>query len=105
MYMEQNKMNVMTKQELSFETAQGRKWLQDALRVGPATITFTKKDGETRVMTCTLVESAIPEQYRPKPQAEGQERRRRSNANLSVWDINAQGWRSFIFSNVTKVEF
>jgi len=98
-------MNIMTNEETQFETEEGRKWLQDMLRMGPVTVTFTKKDGETRVMTCTLEESAIPEQHRPKPLAEGQEPRKRSDANLSVWDINAEGWRSFILANVTQVDF
>jgi len=98
-------MNIMTKEEKPFETAEGRKWLQDMLRMGSVTVTFTKKDGETRVMTCTLEESAIPEQHRPKTLVEGQEQRKRSDANLSVWDINAEGWRSFILANVTRVEF
>jgi len=98
-------MNTMTKEEQQFETEEGRKLLQDMLHMGPATVTFTKKDGETRVMTCTLQESSIPEQHRPKPIAEGQEQRKRNDANLSVWDINAEGWRSFILANVIKVEF
>jgi hypothetical protein len=95
----------MTKEENQFDTDSGRKWLQDILHKGPVIVTFTKKDGETRVMTCTLQESSIPEQHRPKPIAEGQEQRKRSDANLSVWDINAEGWRSFILANVTQVEF
>ncbi len=98
-------MNIMTKEETPFETEAGRKWLQDMLRMGLVTVTFTKKDGETRVMTCTLSELEIPEEHRPKPLAEGQEPRKRSNANLSVWDVNAEGWRSFVLANVKRVEF
>lgn len=98
-------MNTMTKEEQQFETEEGRKLLHDMLRMGLVTVTFTKKDGDTRVMTCTLQESSIPEQHRPKPLAEGQEQRKRSDANLSVWDVNAEGWRSFILANVTSVKF
>jgi hypothetical protein len=98
-------MNTLTNEEKQFETEAGRKWLQDMLHTGPVTVTFTKKDGDIRVMTCTLDESAIPEQHRPKPLTEGQEQRKRSDNNLSVWDINAEGWRSFILANVIKVEF
>lgn len=98
-------MNTVTKEEKTFETAEGRKWLQDMLRMGPVTVTFTKKDGDERVMTCTLHEDAIPADQRPKPLAEGHEQRKRSDANLSVWDMNAKGWRSFILANVTRVEF
>jgi hypothetical protein len=98
-------MNTVTKEEKPFETEEGRKWLQDMLRMGPVTVTFTKKNGETRVMTCTLEEAAISENQRPKQLVEGQEQPKRSDANLSVWDINAEGWRSFILANVSAVEF
>lgn len=98
-------MNVLTKEEHPFDTDTGRKWLRDMLRMGPVKVTFTKKDGDTRVMECTLEETAIPEDFRPKPLAEGQTPRKRSEDSLSVWDLNANGWRSFIFANVTKVEF
>lgn len=98
-------MNVLTKEEHPFDTDAGRKWLRDMLHMGPVTVTFTKKDGDERVMTCTLQEDAIPADQRPKPLAEGQEYRKRSDNNLSVWDMNANGWRSFIFANVTRVEF
>lgn len=98
-------MNVLTKEEHPFDTDAGRKWLRDMLHMGPVTVTFTKKDGDTRVMECTLEETAIPEESRPKPLAEGQAPRKRSEDSLSVWDLNANGWRSFIFANVTRVEF
>ena len=98
-------MNVLTKEEHPFDTDAGRKWLRDMLHMGAVTVTFTKKDGDTRVMQCTLEEAAIPEQHRPKPLAEGQTPRKRSDDSISVWDTNANGWRSFIFANVTRVEF
>ncbi len=98
-------MNVLTNEEHPFDSTVGRDWLRDMLRMGPVTVTFTKKDGETRVMKCTLEESAIPEEFRPKPLAEGQEPRKRSEDSLSVWDLNANGWRSFIYRNVQGVSF
>lgn len=104
-WIDEDYMNTVTKEEKPFETEEGRQWLQDMLRMGAVTVTFTKKDGEQRVMTCTLQEESIPENQQPKPLAEGQEARKRSDANLSVWDINAEGWRSFILANVSKVEF
>lgn len=98
-------MKVLTKDEHPFDTDAGRTWLRDMLHMGAVTVTFTKKDGDTRVMFCTLEEAAIPEQHRPKPLAEGQTPRKRNDDSLSVWDLNANGWRSFIFANVTRVEF
>lgn len=87
----------------AFETDQARTWLREMLSIGPATVTFTKKNGETRVMTCTLSEKLIPTEFQSKPLAEGQEPRKRSTESLSVWDLNANGWRSFIYKNITSV--
>lgn len=85
-------------------TNESWEWLQETLRNNTATVTFVKKNGEQRVMTCTLQQDIIPQQHQPKPLAEGETPRKRSDANLSVWDLNAQGWRSFVLANVTKVE-
>ena len=94
---------MITEKEHPFETEKARQWLRDMLSAGPATVTFTKKDGEVRVMTCTLQASAIPEKHQPKPLAEGQVPKKRSTESLSVWDLTAQGWRSFIYKNITSV--
>lgn len=96
-------MNTQTTEPHPFDSQTARNWLRSMLATGPATVTFTKKDGETRIMTCTLEASSIPEQHRPKPLAEGQTARKRSEDSLSVWDINAQGWRSFIYKNITSI--
>jgi hypothetical protein len=98
-------MEIVTKEEHPFDSEVGRNWLRDMLHMGPVTVTFTKKDGDTRVMKCTLEESAIPDEFRPKPLAEGQTPRKRSEDSISVWDMNANGWRSFIYKNVTGVSF
>lgn len=98
-------MNIQTTEPHPFDSDIGRNWLRDMLRMGPVTVTFTKKDGDTRVMQCTLEEAAIPEEHRPKPLAEGQTPRKRSDDSLSVWDLNANGWRSFIYRNVQGVSF
>lgn len=98
-------MNTQTTEPHPFDSDIGRNWLRDMLRMGPVTVTFTKKDGDTRVMQCTLEEAAIPEEHRPKPLAEGQTPRKRSDDSLSVWDLNANGWRSFIYRNVQGVSF
>lgn len=92
-----------TDTEHPFKSPKARTWLREMLAIGPATVTFTKKDGETRVMTCTLQESAIPKEHRPKPLEEGKTPRKRNDESLSVWDINAQGWRSFIYNNIQSI--
>tara|TARA_X000001036_G_scaffold7013_1_gene6389 strand:+ start:949 stop:1122 length:174 start_codon:yes stop_codon:yes gene_type:complete len=48
-------------------------------------------------MTCTKDFKLIPESHRPKTDKEPPE------GNVTVWDINANGWRSFKYDRVTKV--
>ena len=35
-------------------------WLKDMLKMGPVTVTFTKKDGSERIMECTLQPELLP---------------------------------------------
>jgi len=98
-------MNILTNEEHPFDTEQGKTWLRDMLHMGPLTVTFTKKDGEERVMTCTLKEDNIPIESRPKVLAEGETPKKRNDNTISVWDLNANGWRSFVLANVKRVEF
>ena len=77
-----------------------REWLNDTLKVATCVVTFTKKDGDTRVMTCTLQ----PEQLPKVEIKEGAVKREPNLNNMSVYDLNAEGWRSFIVRNVKNVE-
>jgi hypothetical protein len=55
-------------------------------------VTFTKTNGEERVMYCTLNESMIPSD------GETSETKRTKKENLdvqAVYDVKAPGWRSF----------
>lgn len=78
----------MTKQEIA-------EMLRDSVR----TVTFTKTNGETRVMKCTLMREHLPEQ------TDIEEFTSKSNDDvLPVWDMEASGWRSFRIENVKDVE-
>jgi hypothetical protein len=77
------------------------KWVKGVLTVQPATITFTKKDGTERVMRCTLHPDALPVQE----VTESKEPRKTSDSTLSVYDLEANGWRSFTIRAVKRVEF
>lgn len=86
------------------ETIQERRvFLRDLLLTGTYQITFTKVNGETRTMPCTLDPNIFP-----KPIKEGIERDipndERLPENMAVWVTDANGWRSFKIMNVTKVE-
>ena len=56
------------------------------------TVTFTKVNGEERVMTCTLKENLLPAQT----DVEELIQKKKPNPDvLAVWDTVAEGWRSF----------
>jgi hypothetical protein len=75
--------------------------LQDQLRSGVTTITFTKVDGTERVMKATLDPALLPEQTDIE---EYISERRQNEEVLAVWDVEKEGWRSFRLENVTRVE-
>lgn len=62
------------------------------------TVTFTKVNGDERVMKCTRMIDRIPEEMRPK----GTEVP--NDEVIRAFDIDAQGWRSFKVECVTKFE-
>ena len=57
-------------------------------------VDFNKLDGDNRVMTCTLREDMKPRATKTDPLTQ-KKVRETSDAVVTVWDVNAQGWRSF----------
>jgi hypothetical protein len=80
----------------------GREWLQGLLRERVVGVTFIKKDGTERVMQATLSENFIPQAKNSENSATT---RKKSDEALAVWDIEAQGWRSFRWDSVKTVNF
>jgi hypothetical protein len=78
-----------------------RGWLKGVLTVQPATIIFTKKDGTERVMNCTLRGDMLPVVEIKEDKAP----RKQNDSVLSVYDLDAQGWRSFTINTVKRVSF
>jgi len=74
----------------------GRKWLAGMLEQSVVEVTFTKKDGTERVMNCTLLEDYLPE-------TTGAGRSAGSDA-LAVFDVDADGWRSFRWDSIKAVK-
>lgn len=72
--------------------------LKERLQKEVLTVTFTKTNGETRVMECTLQESYLPRRATSAPTE-----RKENPAVLAVWDINKSAFRSFRVDNVTNV--
>jgi hypothetical protein len=66
-------------------------------------VTFTKVNGEQRVMRCTLKQEHLP------PNTDigylEEEHKREQNINtIACWDVHKGGWRSFRIENVIYVQ-
>lgn len=74
--------------------------LKEALRNGDVCITFIKKDGTEREMTCTTCLDMIPEDHHPTMPVPTPEH---LNDFIRVYDLGAKGWRSFYYHKLTDV--
>ena len=90
----------MSDKQLNFTTKKEKDWLRTLLHEGVVGITFIKKDGSERLMQCTLAESKIPSEFAPK----GSEKTK-SDEVLPVFDVENDGWRSFRWDSIKKIEF
>lgn len=77
--------------------------LVEQLRNGVVEVSFIKLNGERRVMECTLLPHMLPE---PKKDHTTSQKKSREPDPLvvSVWDVNAQGWRAFRYERVENVQ-
>ena len=78
------------------------KWTKDAVRAlaqdRVITVTFKKKNGDTRIMDCTLLEKFLPVQL------DIENTTTRDNPDvLAVWDITSEGWRSFRIDSIIAI--
>jgi hypothetical protein len=79
-----------------------REQLVQQLKQSTLEVTFTKVNGEQRVMTCTLKESALPT-VPTAPENAQVAPRKSSETSIAVWDLTASAWRSFRVDSVTNV--
>jgi hypothetical protein len=77
------------------------KWIKGVLITSDTTVTFTKKDGTERVMRCTLRPDMLPVQELKEDASP----RKQSDTTMSVYDLDANGWRSFTIRAVKRVSF
>ena len=75
-----------------------REVLVEGLKRNMMKVVFTKANGEERTMLCTLHESILPEQP-----ISGIKKKENKDV-LSVWDIDANGWRSFRMDSIKEVK-
>ena len=85
-----------------FNDEVSKQWLKSCLLTNICTITFTKKNGDERVMKCTLDGQHMPQIQ--KEATEVGEVRQKSAESLSVFDIEAQGWRGFRWDSIKRFE-
>jgi hypothetical protein len=77
----------------------------EALKANVCDVTFTKVNGETRTMPCTLRADIVPAYERKKPVVESEEtiKVKETSPTLSVWCTDKAAWRSFRVDSVTEV--
>ena len=75
-----------------------REILVEGLKKNVMRVTFTKVNGDTRVMRCTLHDSVLPEQ--PISGIKKKE----NQDTLSVWDLDNDGWRSFRLDSIKEMK-
>jgi hypothetical protein len=96
-----------------------KEYIQNILFENIAIVTFTKKDGTSRVMKCTLDPEILPKKL-PLPVIEESANfleemfkaadpksnpPRNDNSNvICVWDIENSAWKSFRLDSITSFE-
>jgi len=77
-----------------------KKDIVNGLRNSKASVVFEKQNGDKRVMLCTLIESELPA---PVTKIKEKSKRKENEAVVSVWDLEALGWRSFRVDSIESI--
>jgi hypothetical protein len=75
-----------------------KKELRNTLKSNIVQVTFTKIDGSTRVMNCTLSEKFLPST------SSNTENKKVNDNVFTVWDTDVNNWRAFRYDSVNKAE-
>ncbi len=70
--------------------------MTDILRQGECEVVFVKKDGSERQMVCTLHPDYLPQ----VDESAGGSTRPPNDEVVTVWDVEAEGWRSFRIDSI-----
>ena len=71
----------------------------EALRNGVCVVKFTKTNNEERTMRCTLMEKYLPNDNRKDNETS---LHMRKGLAIVVWDLDNNGWRSFLPNSVKE---
>jgi len=74
-----------------------RDGLLEDLRESKCVVSFTKVDGDQRVMYCTLRDDDIPQDKKPKSYSFTHD------SVIRTFDLKKQAWRSFRVENVISI--
>jgi len=78
--------------------------LQNILSQNVVVVDFNKLNGDKRVMTCTLREDMKPPATKNDTMSQKKVREINREELVSVWDVNAKGWRSFRYNRINSVD-
>lgn len=83
-----------------------RDTLLNDLRKNVIEVTFTKVNGEQRLMRCTLRPELLPASFRDSLEEQNSEKSfHNTNPDvIAAWDVQKGGWRSFRIDSVTYVQ-
>ena len=73
--------------------------LKELLKTSIVDVVFRKLNGEKRVLKCTLYHSYLPVTDGPIKES------KENDTSLAVWDLEANGWRSFRYDSVISYGF
>lgn len=73
------------------------------LREGVVEVTFTKVNGEQRLMRCTLRPDLLPPSYKEDKDQENTFHKENPEV-IAAWDVQKGGWRSFRVNSVEYVQ-
>jgi hypothetical protein len=76
--------------------------IKEFLHDGICEVLFEKKDGTERLMQCTLMSEKIPADMIPKNIGNPPDEETKDYIN--VFDVEKQGWRSFIIEKVKYIK-
>lgn len=81
------------------QSDQFKLWMKGLLHEGDVRIVFTKADGSSREMLCTLKQESIPQEKQSKGS------RSTSEETQAVFDVEKQDWRSFRWEAIKEFSF
>jgi len=83
--------------------------LKTLLREGEVNLSFTKKNGDIREMRATTSEDLLPSfdlnAKRTKSSSSLTQQKSKPDDLIVLYDMDAQGWRSFRFDQLITVKF